>query len=825
MDPATAPNEAYSPQETERKVQRKWVDAGSFEAHESDPRPKYYSLCMWPYPSGDLHVGHLRNYAIGDVWARHKRMKGHNVMQAMGWDAFGKDAELKARKEGIHPREWVEGNTANMRREFKALGFLIDWRRELASSNPLYYYWEQYLFLRMWEKDLVHYAPTKVLWDNSTSTVTSRREIDLGNVAKEGVSVVEMPAYLMSLRKYANELLEGLEKIDWPEKIVKDQRYLIGRSDGMTIRFPLVSAEAGITELDVYTTRPDTVMGVTYMAVHSEHPLARHASESDQAIAAFREECAKMLPMDAGNPEGEKSGMPLGIEVENPLSGKKVPVWVADYVVDDYGSGALMGVPAHDLRDFNFARKYDLPILRVNAAAGVAADAPVERAEIEPGIAVNSGPIDGLDKDGCIDKLEELLGGKGMAWRDHGLSLRDWPINRKMYWGTPIPIIKCEDCGLVPVPYEDLPVVLPVDVDFRSEEGLASHPGFADVKCPSCSKAARRECDTMDTFVNSAWYYARFCCRDSKDSIVDERGSHWLPCDHYFGGDEHAQGHLVYARFIHKVMRDLGLLPQGCGDEPFDALLCQGMVLGSDGRKMSKSQENTVMAKDILNVHGADIARMYIIGVSNPKDTFPWNEEHVLDHAKFLESLWTLALERQVAVAEGKGKEPGRALAISLNRLMSSIDHNLAEKRFNNLVFGGIHSIRNLLKDAPEDTGFQRVGFEALLKTMNLVSPHIAEELWERLGFSGLLIDAPWWEPVAAADMQDESRLFVVQVNGKRRDSIEVPATLSDDEVLTAAREKANVARHLEGKEIADSKVIRKEGAHGIVFFVAKPGR
>lgn len=825
MDPATTPNEAYSPQEIERKVQRKWDDAGSLFADEGDRRPKYYSLSMWPYPSGDLHVGHLRNYAIGDVWARHKRMQGHNVMQAMGWDAFGKDAELKARKMGIHPYEWVKANTANMRRELKALGFLVDWRREMASCNPLYYYWEQFLFLKMWESDLVYHAPTKVLWDNSTSTVTSRREVDLGNVAKDNVSVVEMPAYQMRLRKYANELLEGLGKIDWPEKIVKDQQYLIGRSDGMSIRFPLAKKTAGLAELDVYTTRPDTLMGVTYMAVHADHALARHAAKSDSKVAAFCDECAKVLPMDAGNPEGDKKGLPLGIEVLNPLSQEKIPVWVADYVVDDYGSGALMGVPAHDFRDFNFASKYKLPIVRVNAAPGVAADAPVTQAETAPGLAVNSGPLDGLDKDGCIDKLEELLGDKKMAWRDHGLSLRDWPINRRMYWGTPIPIIKCDKCGLVPVPYEDLPVLLPIDVDFRDEDALANHPDFAEAKCPSCSGKAKRESDTMDTFVNSAWYYARFACRDSTDRILDGRAGHWLPCDHYFGGDEHAQGHLVYARFMHKVMRDLGLLPGDCGDEPFAALLCQGMVLGSDGKKMSKSQDNTVMAKDILDSHGADVARMYIIGVSNPKDTFPWNEEHVRDHAKFLDALWNLAMDRRPQVADGAGKKADPALMVALNRLLSSIDRNIGQKHFNNLVFGGIHSIRKLLRDNPEDHAFQRVGFEALLKVMNLVSPHIAEELWERLGFEGLLIDAPWWEPITAEDVQDDSRLFVVQVNGKRRDEIEVPASFGDDEVVKAAMESRNVARHLEGQKVATSKVIRKDGAHGIVFFVAKPGK
>lgn len=823
MDPAAKAEEGYAPQELEARVQRRWDEARSFEADEGDPRPKHYSLCMWPYPSGDLHVGHLRNYAIGDVWARHRRMRGFNVMQAMGWDAFGKDAELKARKMGIHPHEWVEANTANMRRELKALGFLIDWRRELASCNPLYYRWEQFIFLRMWESGLVYHAPTKVLWDGSTQTVTSRREVELGNVSKEDVSVIEMPAYQMRLRKYAGELLEGLGEIDWPEKIVKDQQYLIGRSDGMSIRFALDGPVAGISELDAYTTRPDTVMGVTYMAVHSEHPLARHASGSDEGVARFREECAKVLPMDAGNPEGDKKGLPLGIDVVNPLSGEKVPVWVADYVVDDYGSGALMGVPAHDSRDFNFAAKYGLPVRRVHAAPGTAADAPLEEADLGKGVAVNSGPLDGLDLAGCIDRIEELIGGdKGLAWRDHGLSLRDWPINRRMYWGTPIPIVKCGKCGLVPVPDEQLPVVLPLDVEDYVDEGLKSHPDFAETECPSCGGKAERETDTMDTFVNSAWYYARFCCRDSADAMVDGRGPQWLPCDHYFGGDEHAQGHLVYARFMHKVMRDLGLLPEGCGDEPFSALLCQGMVLGADGKKMSKSQENTVMAKDILDVHGADVARMYIIGVSNPKDAFPWNDEHVRDHARFLQALWQLALERAPAVAAGEGKEPDPALRSQLARLMAAIDRNIEEKRFNNLVFGGIHSIRNLLRDNPDDEGFQRRGFEVLLKVMNLVSPHIAEELWERLGFEGLLIDAPWWEPVTADDLRAETELFVVQVNGKRRDEVEVPSGSGDAEVAAAARERPNVARHLEGCKVANSKVIRREGAHGIVFFVAK---
>ncbi|MBF2735169.1 MAG: leucine--tRNA ligase [Betaproteobacteria bacterium AqS2] len=811
----------YDAKAVEQAVRRRWEERGAFAVKDDDPRPKYYSLCMWPYPSGDLHVGHLRNYSIGDVWARHKRMQGFNVLQPMGWDAFGKDAELKARKEGIHPAAWVESNTANMRRELRELGYMVDWSRELATCNPKYYRWEQHLFLRMWEKDLVYYSPTKVLWDKATGTVVARRDVDDGKVARQDVEVREFPAYQMRLRRYGEELLAGLAKIAWPEKIVKDQQYLIGRSEGMSIRFALEAPAAGLEEIEVYTTRPDTLMGVTYMAVHASHPLAAAAAERDPKIKEFCEQALQILPIDAGNADSEKNGVALDVRVLNPVSGEPVPVWVADYVIDDYGSGALMGVPAHDERDFSFARKYGIPIVRVNALPGADPAAPVEQAEVAKGVAVNSGPLDGLDLAGCVAKLEELLGPKGKARRDHNMSLRDWPINRQMYWGTPIPIIKCAKCGLVPVPDEDLPVELPLDVDFL-KEGLASHPEFVNAKCPKCGADAQRECDTMDTFVNSAWYYARFACRDAADEMVAARAAPWLPCDHYFGGDEHAQGHLVYARFIHKVMRDLKILPPESGDEPFAALLCQGMVLGSDRKKMSKSQDNTVMAKDILERYGADTARMYIIGIGNPKDAYPWNEEHVRDHALFLEALWTLARERREQVAAGADAEPAAANGLALKRLQAAIDRNLKEQRFNNLVFGGIHSIRNLVRDNPEDAGLQHQGFAALLKTLNLIAPHVAEELWAGLGYEGLLIDASWWEPIAAAELQGDEQLYVVQVNGRKRDELTVAAGLGDEEVIAAARACANVARHLEGKQVAQAKVVRKPGGHGIVFFVAK---
>ena len=812
----------YQAHRIEQRVRKRWKDAASFSVADSDPRPKYYSLCMWPYPSGDLHVGHLRNYSLGDVWARHKRLQGFNVLQPMGWDAFGKDAELKARKERVHPSKWVESNTANMRRELNELGYMVDWSRELATSNPLYYVWEQWLFLRMWEAGLVYHSVTKVLWDKDTQTVVSRRDVDDGKVGRASVELVEMPAYQMRLRKYGPELLEGLAKISWPEKIIRDQSYLVGMSHGMSLSFKLSEPAAGFDELEVYTTRPDTVMGVTYMAVHADHALARHAAGSNEKIAEFCRSAAQLLPMEAGNAESEKNGLPLGIDVLNPVSGRKVPVWVADYVVDDYGSGALMGVPAHDERDFRFARKYGLPIERVNAMPGADIGAPMKAAEVAKGVAVNSGPLDGLDLEGCIAKLEELLGSKRLGRRDFGMSLRDWPISRKMYWGTPIPIISCKDCGLVPVPDEDLPVLLPLDVEFL-KEGLSSHPEFAKAPCPNCGKDAVRECDTMDTFVNSAWYYARYCCRDNARHMVGREAQDWLPCDHYFGGDEHAQGHLVYARFIHKVMRDLKILPAGSGDEPFKALLCQGMVQGSDGKKMSKSQDNTVMAKDILTDYGADIARMYIVGIGNPKDAYPWNDKHVRDHALFLEGLWKLAHGRRelVIAAKGSDAEPGKEALLELRKVMRNIDRNIAEQHFNNLIFGGVHSIRNLIRENRTDSAFNRHAFSVLLRVLSLISPHIAEELWLELGFDGLLIDASWWEPIAASEVEGHTRTFVVQINGKRRDELTVGAELDDEQVLDAAGRLGNVARHLEGLAVKQTRVIRKSGSHGIVFFVA----
>ena len=813
--------EQYVAKEIEQRVQARWLEHSSFEANDDDPRPKYFSMCMWPYPSGELHVGHLRNYALGDVWARYQRMLGLNVLQAMGWDAFGKDAELKARKEQIHPIDWVRANIKNMRRELKELGLMIDWRRELAVYNPLYYKWEQVLFVRMWEQDLVYYEDSKVLWDKSTETVTSRRDVEDGKVDRNDVEIKVMPSYLMRMRKYAKELLHGLDVIDWPDKIVKDQQYLIGMSEGMTVSFKFDQPVNDITNLEVYTTRPDTIFGVTYMAVHADHFLAKAAAANDPKLAEFCEKTSNLLPMDAGNPHTEKFGMPTPFHVINPVNDEKIPIWVADYVIDDYGSGALMGVPAHDERDFKFATKYDIPIRRVIAPTVDDADLPLPEADTSKGgVAVNSGPLDGLGLQECIDKLEQMYAKDKIAYKDNGLSLRDWPINRRMYWGTPIPIVICDSCGRVPIPEKDLPLELPLEHD--RTKLLDEHPDFAHCKCPKCGKDARREPDTMDTFVSSSWYNARYTCRDATDRILDERAAKWLPVNHYFGGDEHAQGHLVYCRFIHKVMRDLDMHPGDCGDEPYSALLCQGMVQGADGKKMSKSQDNTVMAKDILDQLGADTARMYIIGIGHPKDSFPWNDEHVRGHAQFLTGLWRMAIERKESVLKGATVELTGKNLIALKKLLVNIDRNLKEKHFNNLVFGGIHSLRNLIWDNPDDLALQHQGFIHLLKVMNLVAPHIAEEIWHEFEFEGLLIDAKWWEPIKDSELVGDVSKFIVQVNGKRRDEIEVAINTDDDEILETARNTEKIARYLENKTEKQAKVVHRKGGHGIVFFVVK---
>jgi leucyl-tRNA synthetase len=698
----------YDPHAIEREAQQHWEARGSFRATEEPGRPKYYCLSMFPYPSGKLHMGHVRNYTLGDVLARHHRMKGRNVLQPMGWDAFGLPAENAAIANGVPPAQWTYDNIAYMKRQLKSLGFAIDWSREIATCRPQYYRWNQWLFLKMLERGLVYKKTGIVNWDPVDQTVLANEQVIEGRGWRTGAPVEkrEIPMYYMAITRYAEELLAALDRLPgWPERVKTMQANWIGKSCGVRFAFPYEVDGRG-EKLWVFTTRADTIMGVTFCAIAPEHPLAARAARGNPALAAFIEECRRGSVMEADLATLEKKGMPAGLSVVHPLSGERVPLWVANYVLMTYGEGAVMGVPAHDERDFHFAKQHGLPIRQVIEARPAGSDPFTPDRwqswyESRDGVCVHSGKYDGLHHQEAVDAIAadleaQGLGSKQVLWR-----LRDWAISRQRYWGCPIPIIHCPDCGEVPVPERDLPVVLPEDlVPDGTGNPLASTPSFYECRCPRCGGRARRETDTLDTFVDSSWYYLRYACPDNAHSMVDERVAYWLPVDQYIGGIEHAILHLLYARFWTKVMRDLGLVSF---DEPFTRLLTQGMVLneiyfrrgeggrltyyhpsevevhvGADGARcarlksdgqpvesggigtMSKSKNNGVDPQELIERYGADTARFFIVFTSPPEQSLEWSDSGVEGAARFLRRLWAFAYEHRALILEESGRRGQR---------------------------------------------------------------------------------------------------------------------------------------------------------------------
>jgi leucyl-tRNA synthetase len=690
----------YNPGELEKQVQVDWEQAKAARAIERKDRPKYYCLSMFPYPSGKLHMGHVRNYTIGDVLARYHRMKGYNVLQPMGWDAFGLPAENAAMANGVPPAKWTNDNIAYMKKQLKSLGFAIDWERELATCRPDYYRWNQWLFLRMLEKGLVYKTTGVVNWDPVDQTVLANEQVIDGRGWRTGALVEkrEIPMFYMRITAYADELLAALDRLPgWPERVKVMQANWIGRSEGVEIGFPY---EDGTGVLTVFTTRADTLMGATYCAVAAEHPLAARAAATNPQLAAFVEECKRGPVMEAELATQDKKGMPTGLYVIHPLSGDKLPVWVANYVLIGYGEGAVMAVPAHDQRDFEFAIRYGLPIkcvIRSKTGAYRDTVAPWNDAYVEHGVTVNSGPFDGLEFQAAVDAIAAALEKKGLGRKRVQYRLRDWGISRQRYWGTPIPLIHCDNCGDVPVPDHQLPVVLPENlVPDGTGNPLAKTPAFVDVPCPKCGVQARRETDTMDTFVDSSWYYLRFACPDNARAMVDERVSYWMPVDQYIGGIEHAILHLLYSRFWTKVMRNLGLIQL---EEPFTNLLTQGMVLNeiffrkidggrvvyynpgdvelvvdergqrigaklrADGHPvesggmgtMSKSKNNGIDPQALIDQYGADTARLFVMFASPPEQTLEWSDAGVEGSFRFLKRLWNFCYRLSEELADRGG--------------------------------------------------------------------------------------------------------------------------------------------------------------------------
>ena len=808
-------NAVYDPQAIEQSAQSFWDENESFRATESGDGEKFYCLAMFPYPSGRLHMGHVRCYTLADVINRYQRLKGRNVMQPMGWDAFGLPAENAAIKNGIPPASWTKDNIDYMRGQMKRLGFGIDWSREFATCDPEYYHWEQWFFLKLYEKGLVYRKNSVVNWDPVDQTVLANEQVENGRGWRSGAVVErrEMAQWFLKITAYAEELRDELDKMDgWPESVKSMQRNWIGRSEGVEIDFPVNGQDDKLT---VFTTRPDTLIGATYVAVAAEHPLAQAAAADDAEIQAFVDECKQATTAEADLAVMEKKGVATNFTVTHPITGEALPVWIANFVLMEYGSGAVMSVPGHDQRDWEFARKYDIPILQVIEPVGDETCDLEQEAFVAHGRLVNSGEFDGLDFQGAFDAIAEALAAKELGRRVTNYRLRDWGVSRQRYWGCPIPMIHCEDCGVVPVPEQDLPVVLPTDVEFEGVRSpLVSMESFLNVDCPKCGKAARRETDTFDTFMESSWYFTRFACPDANAPMVDERVKYWAPVDHYVGGIEHAILHLLYARFYYKLMRDDGLV---VGNEPFHNLLMLGMVL-QDGKKMSKSSGDAGDPQKLLERYGADTVRTAMMFAAPPDQSFEWSEAGLEGAARFLKKLWNLVdqfLESGSGSAGDQDLSTAAGAAADLRRksheTIERADDDFGRRvQFNTVVSGVMELCNEIGKFTANDELDRAVLAEALDTAVLLISPvapHIAHELWQRLGHSTPLVSEAWPQVDARALVQTSVTL-AVQVNGKLRGQIDVDAEAPQDEILSLAKVEPNVAKHIEGKTVRKEIVV-----------------
>ncbi|MBN2678689.1 leucine--tRNA ligase [Acidithiobacillus montserratensis] len=801
---------AYSPQDLEPAVQKRWQDQQIFRAPGVPGKDKFYALAMFPYPSGQLHMGHVRNYSIADAIARYQRMRGKDVLQPMGWDAFGLPAENAALKNGLAPAQWTMDNIAHMRGQLQRLGLAYDWSRELATCTPDYYRWEQWLFIKLWEKGLVYQKLSTVNWDPVDQTVLANEQVVDGCGWRSGAPVErrEIVQYFLRITAYAEELLEGLDTLmeGWPEQVLTMQRNWIGRSEGAEIHFPLCSGEGVIK---VFTTRPDTLMGATYLAVAPEHPLAVQAAEHNKDLAEFLERCRHGSVSEASIETQEKEGHPLGILVQHPLTGAELPVWAANFVLMGYGEGAVMSVPAHDQRDFEFARKYRLPIQVVIAAdsAVPAADTMTE-AYTGAGILVHSGPFDGLDNEAAKSRITRAVSERGLGQKTVNYRLRDWGISRQRYWGTPIPMIHCAHCGIVPVPEADLPVRLPTHYQLKDPRSpLLDDPEFLNVPCPRCAAPARRETDTMDTFVESSWYYARFACPDA-ENMLDERAAQWLPVDQYVGGVEHAVLHLLYARFFNRLLRDVGLLPTDkAHDEPFRQLLTQGMVL-KDGSKMSKSKGNTVDPQGLIDRYGADTARLFILFAAPPEQHLEWSDAAVEGAHRFLSRIWRLVHEygADTLPIPAELSTEARDLRRAVHQCIERVSRNMEGRYHFNVAIAAIMELSNsLMKITPEASADLRAvlgeGLRAIVLMLSPFAPHLTEILWESLGQKTPLTQTGWPEADPEA-LQSDILTLVIQVNGKLRERMEFPVGADNDSIEKAVLCSPAMQRHLEGKTV-----------------------
>jgi len=811
--------EQYQPSRIEPHTQHFWDEHNSFHTTEDSTREKFYCLSMFPYPSGWLHMGHVRNYTIGDVIARYQRMLGKNVMQPMGWDAFGLPAENAAIKHGIPPAEWTRKNIEHMRGQLKDLGIGFDWAREIATCDPSYYRWEQWFFLQLYKKGLVYRKNAEVNWDPVDQTILANEQVIDGRGWRSGAKVErrEIPQWFLKITAYADELLTGLDNLPgWPEQVKTMQRNWIGRSEGVEVQFKLADSS---DHLNIFTTRPDTLYGVTFVAIAPQHPLAREASKKNKALKQFLDECKNIKVAEAELATLEKRGLPTGFFVIHPLTDEKIPVWVANFVLMGYGAGAVMSVPAHDARDFDFAKRYELPIQSVIVPADGTTHDFSAHAFTTPGKLIESGEFTGLDSEKACDVIINYLEKNNLGQRQIHYRLRDWSISRQRYWGTPIPFIECEKCGTVPVPEKELPVILPENI---TPEGTGSPlktlESFFKTTCPTCKGPATRETDTFDTFFESSWYYARFACKKCDKAMLDGRANYWVPVDQYIGGIEHAVMHLLYARFIHKAMRDEHLV--NC-NEPFLNLLTQGMVL-NQGIKMSKSKGNTVDPTPLIERYGADTVRLFIIFAAPPEQNLEWSDSGVEGAHRFLKKCWAFAYEhRELITRENNRTELDQAshdlkkataeqrdILRELYKILDQVRMDYDRLQFNTVV-SGCMKLLNLLSRMPAPTHdtsnihawILNHGTSILLRLLAPVAPHITHQLWQELNYSESLLTAPWPKNHAGMCRADEIGL-VVQINGKLRTKIMVPANADTHLIESIATTDTKVQQTISGKSV-----------------------
>ncbi len=859
--------ERYNPSEVEARWQKTWEDKGTFRARLDDPKPKFYMLEMFPYPSGRIHMGHVRNYAIGDVVARYRWKRGYKVLHPMGWDAFGLPAENAAIERGVHPAGWTYDNIREMRSQLKGLGLSYDWQRELATCHPGYYKWEQMVFTRALEAGLVYRKTALVNWSEKMQTVLANEQVIDGRDYRYGLPVEqkELTQWFFKTTAYAEELLAGTEELEgrWPERVLSEQRARIGKSHGAEVIFRLDAPVDGDDAFPIFTTRPDTLWGVTFMSLAPEHPLAlkiAKGTDSEDKVRAFVDKVRAEDKHKRGAEDYEKEGVFTGRFCINPVNGDRVPIFIANFVLMDYGTGAIMAVPAHDQRDFEFARKYDIPIrVVIKPKDGTILDPGVmTEAYVDDGVQVDSGPFDGMPNRDAIEKIADYLAEKGWGGKTISYRLRDWCVSRQRYWGAPIPIVHCDGCGVQPVPDDQLPVLLPENVVFEADGGspLARSEEFVNTTCPRCGGPAKRETDTFDTFVESSWYHLRYTSPRFEEGLIDANEvKEWLPVDQYIGGIEHAVGHLVYGRFYHRLLRDLGFVPKEVPEEPFARLLTQGMVCMEtqftldekdqpvwhypyeveDGvsklngqpiqtgrlEKMSKSKRNTVDTSEIIATYGVDSARMFTLFASPPEYDVVWRDEGVEGIYRFLSRLWRIVWDRRESIKaaqaySGDGKDLSKSatdLRRSTHKTAAAVTMDIETRFHFNTGIARCMELTNALSkfkvadDAKGDRLVERDAVFTLIGLLTPFAPHFASEVWEELGDGTPAAHAPWptWDDDVAAD---DVVTIAVQVMGKLRARLEMAADVSKEEMEERALQDENVKRHIEGKTVRKVVVV-----------------